>query len=139
MAGVRSHAEASDLAQDVCAAFLGVLQFFQQEHRGAFAHHKSFPVGGKRTTGAAGIAVADGEYPHGLPTTDHAIGQRCIASAGQNHVRHAELDQVESFADRVTCGGTRRRSGKRRPLRAILHADLRSGCIVHHLRDREGV
>ena len=65
VAGVGAGAVAEHLGVDPCAAGLGVLEFFQDQHAGPFAEHEAVAVGVEGAAGAGRIVVPLGEGPHG--------------------------------------------------------------------------
>src|SRR5229473_1335943 len=68
--GVRGHTVADYFRQDGSAAAAGMLEFFENQDAGAFAHHEAIAVLVPRTAGASGIVIASRKRAHGGESSD---------------------------------------------------------------------
>src|SRR5882762_1074640 len=67
---VRGHAVADDFGQDGSAPAAGMLEFFENQDAGAFAHHEAIAVLVPWTAGASGIVIASRKSAHGGKSAD---------------------------------------------------------------------
>src|SRR5260370_41801283 len=68
--GVRRHTVANYFRQDGSAPAAGMLEFFEYQNAGAFAHHEAVAILVPGTAGASGVVVASGECAHGGESAD---------------------------------------------------------------------
>ena len=64
VAAVGAGAVAEHFAVDVRAAGLGMFEFFEHQHAGAFAEHEAVAVAIERAAGLGRLVVPLGEGPH---------------------------------------------------------------------------
>src|ERR1700730_19303837 len=106
--GVRGHTVANHFRQDGSAAAAGMLEFFENQDAGAFAHHEAIAVLVPRTAGASGIVIGSRKRAHGGESSD-AHGSDGGFGASRNHyVGVVVLDDAEGIADGVGAGGAGR-------------------------------
>src|SRR5882762_5187033 len=86
MVGVSGHAVAGNFGKDGCAAFLGVLELFQNQDAGALAHHKTVAVLVPGTAGFLRLVVAGGKCAHGGKSADAHGSDGGLGAASDHHV-----------------------------------------------------
>src|SRR5262249_8812170 len=70
MVRIGTHTVADDLGNNWSAAFLCVLQLFQDNNTRAFADHEAITLGIPRTAGLLRLVIAGGESAHGAKASD---------------------------------------------------------------------
>ena len=114
--GVGGRAVADDLAVDLGAAGLGVLQRFEDHHAGPFAQHEAVAVAVEGPRGLGGLVVAGAQGGQQVEA-GHAEGMdHGVRAAGEHHVGLAAADDLDRLADRLAAGGAGRQAVDVRPL-----------------------
>ena len=91
------HAHTCYFAVDLGTACLGVLEFFENEHTGAFAHNETVAAGGEGTRSVLGVVVARGEGVHSRETAHAGRPDSGFGTAGNNGISLAEANEVEGI------------------------------------------
>src|SRR5579871_376231 len=136
--GVAGHAVTDDLGIDFGAARLGVLQLFEHEHAGAFAHDKAVAALVPRPRGGGRVVVVAGRQRprRGKPGQPQPADRR-LGAAAHHDVGIVEGDQPRRVADRVRAGRARRHHRMVRPLEAVADRDVAGGEVDQAGRDEE--
>ena len=85
-----------------------MFEFFEHEDTGTFTHHETVAALAEGTAGALGVVVAGREGVHGIEATESAGRYGSFCTTGDDGVRLAEANEVESVSD----GVGRRRAGR---------------------------
>ena len=102
--GVGGHTVADDFRQDGSAAAAGMLEFFENQDAGAFAHDEAVAILVPGTAGASGVVVARGKCAHGGESANAHGSDGGLGASGNHHVGIAMLDDAERIADGVGAG-----------------------------------
>ena len=136
--GIAGGTAADDLSVDLRAARFCVFIFFQHQHTGAFTHHEAVAVFVEGTGGVERVVIAGTHGFHGAEPGETEFTDRRFRTAGDHHIRIAQLDGTDSINDPVgtACtGGNRRVVGA---LRAIHDSDLTACHVGDQHGDEEG-
>ena len=135
---IGAHAFAGELSVDLGTARLGVLQFFEDEAAGAFAHDETVAAGAEGAAGVLGVVVAGGEGLHGGETAYAAFCDGCFGTAADNHVGLSQTDEVVGVSQRIGAGSTGGGGDVVGAMEAVEDADVSGGDVGNHLGDEEG-
>ena len=105
--GIGGRAVADQLAMDVGAAPLRVLQFLQHHHGRPLAEHEAVAVVVKRPAGPSGFFVAGGEGREQVEPGDAEGMDHAVRAAGEHDVGLTPADNLGSLPDRLarSCAG----------------------------------
>src|SRR5580658_2224575 len=135
---VGTHAIADQLREDGSAAAAGMLEFFEHQDAGAFAHDEAVAIFVPGTAGAGGVVIASGKRAHGGKSA-HAHGSdRGFGASGDHYVGVAVLNDAEGIANGVRAGGA---GGGRRFIRALgseAHGNVTGGEVDDSVRYKTG-
>ena len=136
--GVCRGSIAGEFAVDLRAARTGVLLGFEDEHRGAFAHHESAAVSVEWTRGLFGTVVElRGERLHLHESAHGELEDRRLGAARHHHVGTSGTHEVERNAERVRGRGARGHDHLRGALRAECHGDVARRLVGDQFGDCE--
>src|SRR5450759_796756 len=96
---VRAHAVADDFGQDGSVPAAGMLEFFENQDAGAFAHHEAVAVLVPGTAGASGVVIASGKRAHGGESADAHGSNGGFGASGNHYVGILVLDYAKGIAD----------------------------------------
>src|ERR1035437_2507853 len=114
--GVRGHTVANQFRQDGRAAAAGMLEFFEDEDAGAFAHDEAVAILVPGTAGAGGVVIARGKCAHGGESAYAHGSDGGFGASGNHYVGVMVLDDAKGIADGVGAGGA---GGGRRFIRTL--------------------
>ena len=130
-------AVAGDFGQNRRAAFLRVVERFQNDHAGAFAEDEAAAAGVKGAAAAGGAGfVGKGDDAQRFPGFHGGVGEGHVASAGDHQLGFAVADAFVRFADGGRGRGTGGNVGETGVGEAELDRDLRGGGVAHADHDR---
>src|SRR5258708_11542294 len=121
---VRGHTVANYFRQDGSAAAASMLEFFENQDAGAFAHHEAIAVLVPGPAGASGIVVASRKRAHGGESADTHGRNGSFRASGNHYVGIMVLDDAKGIADGVGAGGAGRARCFIRALGAKPHANF---------------
>ena len=136
MVGVAGGAVAGDFGVDSGAPCFGVLQFFQDQDAGAFAHDKAVPFLIKGNGGTVRVGRA-GEGSHVVEARHGEFGDGGFRTACHAGIQIAALDEPEGFAYGVGRGSAGGNGSKVHALEAGADGDVPGGHIADHHGDEE--
>ena len=123
--GVTTHAIADHLAVNLGTARLGVLQFFQHQHAGTFAHDKAitrFIPGAGR--GGWIIIEAGGKGARRAEAGHANFAHSSFGAAGDHHIHVTQRNQPGRIAQSMHAGRAGRHHGMVGPLEAVADGNL---------------
>ena len=118
MIGVTRHAVSGHFRINRRTAGARMLQFFQHNHAGTLAHHKSVAVFVIGTAGAFGLVVESCRQRFGRRKPGNSqLAHRRLGTARDHHIRIAVFDDARAVADGMRSGRAR---GDHRVVRALV-------------------
>ena len=138
VAAVAVGAVADDFGDDVCAACLGVFQFFQHHHAAAFAEHEAVACAVIWAGGEFGLVVA---AAGGVEAVEHVGFGRAelVCTAGQHHGDFAVFDGFVGVAYALAAGGAGAGGGNQAAGEAEEDGHVGGGGVRHHAHIGVGV
>ena len=138
VAAVAVGAVADDFGDDVCAACLGVFQFFQHHHAAAFAEHEAVARCVVGAGGEFGLVVASAG---GVEAVEHeGFGwAELVCTAGQHHGDFAVFDGFVGVAYALAAGGAGAGGGNQAAGEAEEDGHVGGGGVRHHAHIGVGV
>ena len=136
--GVGADTVSGELAVNRGTALLRVLEFFDHDDTGAFAHDESVAVPVERARGLFRIVVAEAEGLHVGEAREAAGADGGFRSAADHAVGIAKFDHPPGFTDVVVRGRAGGDDGHVRAHEAVLSGDHAAGDVGDHHRDEEG-
>src|SRR5258708_17899108 len=105
---VRGHTVANYFRQDGSAAAASMLEFFENQDAGAFAHHEAIAVLVPGPAGASGIVVASRKRAHVGESVDTHGRNGSFRASGNHYVVIILLADAQWISDGVSAGGASR-------------------------------
>ena len=131
--GVRGHADAHHLGQDLGPPRPRALALLEDEHARPLALHHAVA---REREGPAGVAR---HHAQALPGLEPAEAQHRLRAPRDHHRREARADEPERLAHGVVRRRAGRGDGEGRPLKVVRHGEVARRGVVHQLRHHEGV
>ena len=103
-----------------------MFEFFQNQRRRAFAHHKSVAQFVERPTGQLGIITAT-HRSNDIERADRNRGQGCFGASSNNDIGEIVANVTERFANRYRSAGATVRIGGTNAAKSKIDRDVRMG------------
>lgn len=137
--GIAAVAEANEFGVDGCAALLGVLFGFENEHRAAFAQDEAVAINIEGAAGFGGFVVAAGESLHRHEGAKTQGRTRGFGSAGDHDIDEASAEIAHGVAYGMAAAGARRSVATGGAAEAVANGDVARGGVGHELGNGEGI
>src|SRR5262249_3027334 len=105
MVGVGGIAVANDFTIDPGSSGPGVVELFQNQHTGAFAHNKAVPLRVERTGCLFRIIIPRAHGLHGAKATNSQRNDGRFCAAGEHDLRITHLERTPGLAYSVAGRG----------------------------------
>ena len=116
----------------MCTAALGMFEFLEHDHRGAFAQHEAVAHAVEGARGLRGFVVAGGQGGQQIEAGDAEGVNHAVGAAGNHAIGIPAADDFGGFADRLAAGRASRQAVQVRPL-GVEHAGEMAGRHVRFL------